>query len=47
MIDRSKREQPKLPKIYGFNTFFYQFMIDGGYQKVRRWTTRANVKNQN
>jgi len=42
ITERSKTNK-NLPNVVAFNTFFYQMMRDSGYQRVRKWTTRANV----
>jgi Ulp1 family protease len=36
-MDRAKKYPGKFPKIHVFNSFFYDNISSGGYQKVRRW----------
>ncbi|XP_053568827.1 sentrin-specific protease 2 [Bombina bombina] len=41
LVERSK--QNGLPKLHSFSTFFYQKLLSGGYQAVRRWTKCVNL----
>ncbi|KAJ2156019.1 hypothetical protein GGF46_005463 [Coemansia sp. RSA 552] len=34
---------PALPKVHCFNTFFYSWLKESGYAKVRRWTRRVKL----
>ncbi|KAF9912694.1 SUMO1 sentrin specific peptidase 1 [Linnemannia zychae] len=42
VIARSKASTT-LPKVHVFTTFFYKFLTDSGYEKVRRWSKKAKV----
>ncbi|KAI8324382.1 Senp1 covalent complex with sumo-2 [Martensiomyces pterosporus] len=42
IVSRSE-QNPALPKVHAFNTFFYSTLRDQGYARVRRWTRRVNL----
>ncbi|KAJ2455571.1 hypothetical protein EV183_000048 [Coemansia sp. RSA 2336] len=42
IIDRSQKT-PVLPKVHAFNTFFYSTLSEKGYARVRRWTRRIKL----
>lgn len=41
IIERGKN--PKFPKAFAFNTFFYPKLIENGYSSLRRWTKRVDI----
>lgn len=40
LIGRSK-DDPKLPRVWAQNTFFYKKLSEEGYDKVKRWTRKV------
>ncbi|KAJ1738249.1 SUMO1 sentrin specific peptidase 1 [Coemansia sp. RSA 989] len=42
IIDRSQKT-PVLPRVHAFNTFFYSTLSEKGYARVRRWTRRIKL----
>ncbi|XP_057668612.1 sentrin-specific protease 1-like [Diorhabda carinulata] len=36
-------ENPKWPKAYAFNTFFYPKLLRDGYHSLRRWTKKIDI----
>jgi len=42
---RSKNST-ELPKVHVFSTFFYKSLSEVGYDKVRRWTKKVNIRHQ-
>ncbi|PIA17144.1 cysteine proteinase [Coemansia reversa NRRL 1564] len=45
IITRSEKT-PTLPRVHAFNTFFYSTLCDKGYARVRRWTRRIKLFDQ-
>ncbi|KAL1458152.1 hypothetical protein WDU94_008323 [Cyamophila willieti] len=44
IMERSKTgQEANLPKVYGFNTFFYSALAESGYNRVRRWTKKIDL----
>lgn len=41
IIERGKN--PKWPKTYAFNTFFYVKLLNTGPQSLRRWTKKVDI----
>ncbi|KAJ1954508.1 SUMO1 sentrin specific peptidase 1 [Dipsacomyces acuminosporus] len=42
IVSRSE-QNPALPKVHAFNTFFYSKLKEQGYASVRRWTRRIRL----
>ncbi|TPX78554.1 hypothetical protein CcCBS67573_g00139 [Chytriomyces confervae] len=43
IMERTKNEPSKYPKIHFFNTFFYSTLKDQGYKSVRRWSKKFDI----
>ncbi|OZJ06857.1 hypothetical protein BZG36_00144 [Bifiguratus adelaidae] len=43
ILERSKKQDGKLPKVHCFTSFFYSTLVSGGYAKVRRWTKKIDI----
>uniref|UniRef100_A0A915BAK9 Ubiquitin-like protease family profile domain-containing protein n=1 Tax=Parascaris univalens TaxID=6257 RepID=A0A915BAK9_PARUN len=43
LICERARNDPSLPKVYAFTTFFYPSLLGKGYQSVRRWTRKVDI----
>eukprot|EP01119_Soliformovum_irregulare_P018472 TRINITY_DN5677_c0_g1_i1.p1 TRINITY_DN5677_c0_g1~~TRINITY_DN5677_c0_g1_i1.p1 ORF type:complete len:536 (+),score=127.58 TRINITY_DN5677_c0_g1_i1:67-1674(+) len=43
VLMQRNQNDAKLPKCHFFNTFFYKFMDQNGYAKVRTWTRRIDI----
>ncbi|XP_037076518.1 sentrin-specific protease 1-like isoform X2 [Pollicipes pollicipes] len=43
IMERSKTDNSKLPKVYCFNTFFYGKIVSQGHSSVKRWTRKVDV----
>ncbi|VDN97170.1 unnamed protein product [Rodentolepis nana] len=37
LISRRSRQIPEMPKVYTFNSFFYERLCSDGYEGVKRW----------
>ncbi|KAJ2082010.1 SUMO1 sentrin specific peptidase 1 [Coemansia sp. RSA 988] len=46
LIMTRSQKTPTLPKVHAFNTFFYSTLCDKGYTRVRRWTRRVKLFEQ-
>ncbi|KAJ2805326.1 SUMO1 sentrin specific peptidase 1 [Coemansia guatemalensis] len=46
LIMTRSQKTPALPKVHAFNTFFYSTLSDKGYARVRRWTRRTKIFEQ-
>ncbi|KAL1124088.1 hypothetical protein AAG570_001858, partial [Ranatra chinensis] len=42
LMERAK-ENPHLPKVYAFNTFFYPKLVKQGHSSLRRWTRKVDI----
>lgn len=40
---QERSQNPKLPKVYAFSTFFYPKLVSSGYSSLRRWTKRVDI----
>eukprot|EP00096_Caligus_rogercresseyi_P010084 TRINITY_DN3559_c0_g1_i1.p1 TRINITY_DN3559_c0_g1~~TRINITY_DN3559_c0_g1_i1.p1 ORF type:complete len:599 (-),score=196.91 TRINITY_DN3559_c0_g1_i1:114-1877(-) len=43
MIVHRSTNNPKLPKVYAFNTFFYPKLLSGGHGPLKRWTRKVDL----
>lgn len=41
LIEERNTTNPKLPKLFMFNSFFYTQLSSKGYTSVRRWTKKV------
>uniref|UniRef100_A0A1I7Z7K7 ULP_PROTEASE domain-containing protein n=1 Tax=Steinernema glaseri TaxID=37863 RepID=A0A1I7Z7K7_9BILA len=42
IVERSHND-PDLPKVYTYNTFFYPNLVTKGYESVKRWTRKVDI----
>ncbi|RKO83586.1 hypothetical protein BDK51DRAFT_23192, partial [Blyttiomyces helicus] len=43
VMKRCKSNPERYPAVHCFNTFFYKFMCDTGYNAVRKWTKKIDI----
>lgn len=43
LIAERSTSDPKYPKVYAFNTFFYTNIASKGYASVKRWTRKVDI----
>ncbi|KAJ1880809.1 SUMO1 sentrin specific peptidase 1 [Coemansia sp. S17] len=43
LIMTRSEQNPGLPRVHAFNTFFYSTLRDQGYARVKRWTRRTKL----
>ncbi|XP_031622803.1 sentrin-specific protease 1-like isoform X2 [Contarinia nasturtii] len=43
LLAERSRNNDKLPKVHGMNTFFLKRLLENGYSGVRRWTRKVDI----
>lgn len=43
LICERNQNEPAMPKVYAFSTFFYPKLIKDGYSTLRRWTRKVDI----